>query len=180
MDAFYGQICAFPFNFAPPGWLLCDGKTLPIQQYTALFALLGTTFGGDGRTNFALPDLRGRMAVGTADLGGSTNGLSKISIGESGGSSQVTLGVNNLPAHMHMLPAQLEDGTSKQPVSGGVPAKLTDSLGFGVQAYGQPGSDQLAPQALAPAGGSAPVPVQNPSLGVSFYISTQGIFPSRP
>ena len=180
MDPFLGMIRAFAFQIVPKGWAACNGQLLPINQNQALYSLLGTTFGGDGRTNFALPDLRGRMAVGTADLGGSTNGLSKISIGESGGSSQVTLGVNNLPAHMHMLPAQLEDGTSKQPVSGGVPATLTDSLGFGVQAYGQPGSDQLAPQALAPAGGSAPVPVQNPSLGVSFYISTQGIFPSRP
>jgi microcystin-dependent protein len=190
MEAFIGQICAFPYNYPPRGWLPCDGRLLGIRQYTALFALVGVNFGGDGKVNFALPDLRGRMAVGTTDQGGSTNGLQKIPLGERGGGSQVTLSLSNLPAHNHALSAQSTDATSKDPNSSdaitklpnGVPAKLTDSLGIGVQAYGPVGNNQLDPRALSPSGSlnPTPVPLQNPSLAIAFFICTEGVFPSRP
>src|SRR5271166_3436062 len=101
MNPFLGQITLFPFNFAPVGWALCEGQLLPIRQYTALFSLLGVQFGGDGRTNFALPDLRGRAPIGQ----GQGPGLSDYDIGEAQGVEQVTLNTATIPSHSHGFPA---------------------------------------------------------------------------
>jgi|JI8StandDraft_1071087.scaffolds.fasta_scaffold07896_3 microcystin-dependent protein len=181
MEAFFGQICAFPFGFNPPGWLPCDGRLVSLSQNTALFSLLGTAFGGDGKSTFGLPNLSGNMAVGATDLGGSTNGLSNIDLGETGGNSQVTLNMLNLPPHSHGVPANSSGGSSAAP-AGAAAALLTDSLGLSVAAYGAPGGVPMDPQAIGAAGspGPQPVQVQNPSLGILFCICTDGVYPSRP
>src|SRR4051812_13799177 len=110
-DNFVGEIRAFPFNFAPDGWALCDGQLLSISQNTALFSLLGTYYGGDGRSTFALPDLRGRVPLGF-DQG---PGLSYYSLGESGGAERVTLLVSEMPVHSHQLEASSGSATVRRP-----------------------------------------------------------------
>jgi microcystin-dependent protein len=179
MEAYIGQICAFPYNFTPRGWLPCDGRLLPISQNSALFSLMGTTYGGNGTTQFALPDLRGRMAISATQFGGSTNGLSQISLGESAGDSTATLLSSNLPPHTHPLPTASSSNSASP--SGGAPGTLTDSLGVAVKAFGPVTSTvNMSSQAVGPAGGSASFPLQNPSLGIAFFICTDGIYPQRP
>jgi microcystin-dependent protein len=179
MEAYLGQICAFSFNYAPPGWLPCDGRLLPISQYTALFSLLGTTYGGNGTSNFALPDMRGRSAIGATQFGGNLGGLSNVYLGEAAGLANATLLSTNLPPHTHALPTASSSGSASP--SGGAPGTLTDSLGFGVQAYGPLTSTvNMSHQAVGTAGGSASFPLQNPSLGIAFFICNDGYYPQRP
>ena len=111
MDPYIGQILLVPFNFAPNGWAFCNGQLLPISQYTALFALLGTTYGGNGVSNFALPDLRGRVPVGFTQ----GPGLSNYVLGELGGAESVTLQVTQIPAHNHQLQAANVAATQPNP-----------------------------------------------------------------
>jgi microcystin-dependent protein len=182
MDPILGQIILAPFNFAPVGWAVCDGSLLPIQQYAALFSLIGTTYGGDGRTNFALPDLRGRIPVGQ----GAGPGLTPITLGAHAGVENVTLTTNQIPAHGHnvtvTIPATAKAGTSQSPANL-VPALTADSLGANVLAYGaSDGTTHLAapaPTASALTGGGQPVGIRNPYLGLQYLIAMQGIFPSR-
>src|SRR5258708_21825573 len=146
-DAFVAEIRIFPFNFAPKGWAWCDGQLLPLSQNTALFSLLGTTYGGDGKSNFALPDLQGRAPMHP----GQGPGLSLHDLGETGGSETVTLLESEIPAHSHAARASAQDATTRI-TTGQLPA-----TSLGLSLYGPtPANVQLSPNALAPAGGRPP------------------------
>lgn len=181
MEPFLGQIMMVGFNFAPQGWALCDGQLLPISQNTALFALIGTFYGGDGRTTFALPDLRGRSAVG---MGHGLGLLSNIAIGEKSGTEQISLSISNLPAHNHGLNVSNSSGTTSNP-TGNYPAVSQYQLNrespvIPVSSYGSAANSNMAGQAVGNTGGNSPFNNRNPYLGVNFIIALQGIFPSRP
>ena len=173
-----------PYNFVPVNWLPCDGRLLSIQQFTALFSLLGTTYGGNGQTNFALPDLRSRIPIGAGQQ--AADGLTPVTLGEQSGAEEVTLTQVQMPVHIHAVTVSIgatsQPGTSQSP-AGLVPAVTTDSVGANVQAYGPPdGSTRMAGSnslTCGPAGGSQPVSIRNPYLGLQYIISTSGIFPSR-
>ena len=169
-DPFVAEIRIFPFNFAPRGWAWCDGQLLPLSQNTALFSLLGTTYGGNGKSNFALPDLQGRAPMHP----GQGPGLSLHDLGETGGSETVTLLESEIPAHSHAVQASQADATTRT-VSGQEPA-----TGTGVGLYGPtPANVQLSPNALAPAGGDQPHNNMQPYLTFYFNIALQGVFPPR-
>lgn len=167
MEPFIGQIQAFGFNFAPRGWAFCHGQILSIAQNTALFSLLGTTYGGNGQTTFALPDLRGRNGV----CFGQGPGLSNINLGEIGGAENRTLTVANLPSHGHAINAK-EEGTTDNP-SGAFIA------GDGTNAFGSASDTVMAGTSVGNTGGNQPFNVQNPYLGINYCIALVGIFPSR-
>lgn len=169
-DPFVAEIRIFPFNFAPKGWAWCDGQLLPISQNTALFSLLGTTYGGNGKSNFALPDLQGRAPMHP----GQGPGLSLHDLGETGGSETVTLLESEIPAHTHSFTASQSDGTDQTPVN----QRLASGIGVG--AYGTVASlTQLSPNMLAPAGGDQPHNNLMPYLTFYFCIALQGVFPPR-
>ncbi len=160
----------FAGNFAPRGWAFCNGQLLPISQYDALYALLGTTYGGDGQTTFAVPDLRGRAPVHVGTLpGGGT-----YAQGQAGGAESVTLLTTQIPPHTHTLTAGAV-GTQASP-AGGLPG-TTPARDF---RYSNASADvTLHPDALQLAGGSQPHNNLSPYLGMSFIIALEGIFPSR-
>ena len=162
------------FNFPPyPGWALCDGQLLPISTNTALFSLLGTQFGGDGQTTFALPDLRGRVPIHQ----GQGSGLSTYSMGENGGSESTTLSVANLPAHSHGIKVCDVAGNAK--VGGGNPPRALASLSNGdMYSTSQPGFN-LNAASISNTGTSQPFSTQQPFLCVNFIIALVGIFPAR-
>lgn len=167
-DPFVAEIRIFPFNFAPKGWAWCDGQLLPLSQNTALFSLLGTTYGGDGKSNFALPDLQGRAPM----FWRQGPGLSLHDLGETGGSETVSLLESEIPAHAHGLSASRRPADSLNP--GGL------SLGTGNALYAAPGSAApMAPEALAPGGGDQPHNNMQPYLTCYFCIALQGVFPPR-
>jgi microcystin-dependent protein len=170
MDPFIGQIQAFGFNFPPRGWAFCDGQLLSISQNAALFSLLGTTYGGDGRTTFALPDLRGRSIVHA----GQGPGLNSITQGEREGSENIILTVNNLPAHNHNVSVAVNSGSGEESSS-------TSYLASHANAFSEvPTSDAvLAGVNQTNVGGNQPVNIRNPFLGIYVCIALQGIFPSR-
>jgi microcystin-dependent protein len=169
-DPFVAEIRIFPFNFAPRGWAFCDGQILPISQNTALFSLLGTTYGGDGKSNFALPNMQGNAPMDP----GQGPGLSLHDLGETGGSETVTLLESEIPAHTHTSRASVQDGTTRI-VIGQLPA-----TGVGVGLYGPaPANAQLNPNALVPAGGDQPHNNMQPYLTLNFCIALQGVFPPR-
>ena len=170
MDPFVAEIRIFPFNFAPKGWAWCDGQLLPLSQNTALFSLLGTTYGGNGKSNFALPDLQGRAPMHP----GQGPGLSLHDLGETGGSETVTLLESEIPSHSHSLVVSAADGISQTPQN-----ELL-ATGINVSQYHTPGAlTSLSPQALAPAGGDAPHNNMQPYLTFYFAIALQGVFPPR-
>lgn len=172
MDSFIGSIILFAGNFAPRGWAFCDGQLLSIAQNSALFSILGTTYGGDGRNTFALPDLRGRVPVQQ----GQGPGLPNVSLGEHAGSPTVTLTTGQMPAHNHSVAAS-QNATTTNP-SGGVPAN--DARGTPLSIYAaQSDGTQMNPQMIGVAGGNQPVSIQQPYLGLNFIICLQGIYPSR-
>jgi microcystin-dependent protein len=170
-DPFVAEIRIFPFNFAPTGWAFCDGQLMPISQNTALFSLLGTTYGGDGKSTFALPDLQGRAPMHP----GQGPGLSLHDLGETGGSETVTLLQSEIPAHNHAMQADASDPSNVKLVS---PASS-----FGISQEGLVYQDNpdvaLAAQALSPAGGSLPHNNLMPYLTLEFNIALQGVFPPR-
>ncbi|MDP5078022.1 MAG: tail fiber protein [Nonlabens sp.] len=170
MDPFLGQVTMFAGNFAPRGWAFCEGQLLPINQNQALFSLLGTTYGGDGRTTFGLPDLRGRTAVGV----GSGPGLPTVNQGSPFGTATTTLSINNLPAHSHSVNGVTEVGTSSDP-TGNYPAntKIFDNE------YGTGTLTPMNSGMIAPSGQSQPFENRPPSLGIRYIIALQGIYPSR-
>jgi len=174
-DPFVAEIRIFPFNFAPKGWAWCDGQLLPLSQNTALFSLLGTTYGGNGKSNFALPDLQGRAPMHP----GQGPGLSLHDLGETGGSETVTLLESETPFHNHILKSSAEDADADNPA----PTNVTGGSA-GVSLYlGAPNSvvvaNQLSPNALAPAGGDQPHNNLMPYLTYYFNIALQGVFPPR-
>lgn len=173
-DPFVAEIRIFPFNFAPRGWAWCDGQLLPLSQNTALFSLLGTTYGGDGKSTFALPDLQGRAPMHP----GQGPGLSLHDLGETGGSETVTLLESEIPSHAHVLQSNV-DGTGDTSVPSEA-AALTVSSGGTLYRPGPPTAGQhLAPEALSPAGGDQPHNNLQPYLTFYFCIALQGVFPPR-
>lgn len=168
-DPFVAEIRIFPFNFAPRGWAWCDGQLMPLSQNTALFSLLGTTYGGNGQSNFALPDLQGRAPMHP----GQGPGLSLHDLGEQGGSETVTLLESEIPAHTHVLRGSNDLGDS--PVPGNNSLARTVPM-----TYGPPSATvSMAPQSLAPAGGDQPHNNLMPYLTFYFNIALQGVFPPR-
>lgn len=171
MDPFVAEVRIFPFNFAPKGWAFCDGQLLPLSQNTALFSLLGTMYGGNGKSNFALPNIQGNVVVGP----GQGPGLSLYDIGETGGSQTVSLLESEMPFHNHGAMGDSGSGSQTNPVGNSV----SQGGGRSGQAY-QNGSPALGPfQALAPAGGDQPHNNMQPYLTLNFCIALQGVFPPR-
>ncbi len=171
-DPFVAEIRIFPFNFAPTGWAFCDGQLLPISQNTALFSLLGTTYGGDGKSNFALPNLQGQAPMHP----GQGPGLSFHNLGESGGSDTVTLLTSQIPGHNHALMA------SAQPAEDSSPAGEALGRSVGAALYQTNTAQNLvamAPEALAPSGGGQPHNNLMPYLTLTFCIALQGVYPPR-
>ena len=169
-DQFVAEIRIFGFNFAPNGWALCDGQLLPISQNTALFSLLGTQYGGDGKSTFALPNLQGSAAIQQ----GQGNGLSERFVGETGGSQTVTLNASEMPLHAHTLSASILPADSPNPTGAYTAAPGNDNL------YAAPnGVQPMASQCLPAAGGSQPHNNMQPYLTMNFCIAMQGIFPPR-
>jgi len=169
-----GTIVMFGGNFAPRGYALCQGQVMSIAQNTALFSILGTTYGGNGQTTFALPDLRGRSPLQQ----GQGQGLTNIAIGELSGAANITLAAPNLPAHTHLVGCDATGTTSLNP-SGNIPA-LSDDRSAAVTIYS--GAAPNAPMngaMIGPAGGNLPFSALNPFLGLNYIICTEGIFPSR-
>jgi microcystin-dependent protein len=178
MEPFLGQIQPFGFNFAPRGWALCDGQILPIAQNTALFSLIGTIYGGNGVSNFALPDLQGRMMVHQ----GNGPGLPPVVIGEAAGSPQQTLLISNMPAHSHMLNASTTAAAGSTPTNAFLAnANGADNQGnpVTVQIYGPTADTTMNPGSIGLAGSSVPFSIMPPFLVISVCIALQGIFPSR-
>jgi microcystin-dependent protein len=179
-EAFIGQICMFGGNFAPRNFAFCNGQVLPIAQNQALFALIGTTYGGDGRTTFALPNLQSRLPVHQ----GQGPGLSNYNLGQSGGSQAVTIDISTMPSHTHTLEATQEIATTPtigSSVLTGQPTVGNPPGFYAVQQTGQPSLTfhQLAPASCGSAGGGQPHTNLMPSLCITFIICLQGIFPSR-
>jgi microcystin-dependent protein len=170
-DQFVAEIRIFPFNFPPKGWAWCDGQLLPLSQNTALFSLLGTTYGGNGKSNFALPDLQGRAPMHP----GQGPGLSLHDLGEQGGSETVSLLESEMPAHSHALRAQNIDNADVNLVS----PNATFAASTGGVLYQDTANVAMAFEALAPAGGDAPHNNLQPYLTFYFCIALQGIFPPR-
>jgi microcystin-dependent protein len=174
-NPFVAEIRLFPFNFAPRGWAACEGQLLPISQNTALFSLLGTTYGGDGRSNFALPDLRGSAAMHQ----GQGPGLSFYGLGERGGTGTVTLLATEVPVHTHALQAFAGRGTNVNKPAAGL--SLADSQGNFVYDTAVPTTPAtMAPQTLAPVGSGQPHNNMMPYLTLNFCIALQGVYPQRP
>ena len=162
---YVGEIRMFAGNFAPAGWMFCEGQLLPISENETLFQLIGTTYGGDGQSTFALPDLRGRIPLHQG------NGFI---LAETGGAEEITLTVNQIPAHTHALLAAVTAGTSSNPANN-VMAQ-TDGTIFTY--ISDPPSVNMSPQAISPVGGSQPHTNFQPYLCVNFIISLFGLFPS--
>ncbi len=171
-DPFVAEIRIFPFNFAPKGWAFCNGQLLPISQNTALFALLGTFYGGDGKSTFALPNLQGSVPIHQ----GQGQGLSEYFVGQQGGTETVSLLESEMPAHNHFMRVNTQDPADVGLVNpDAVFAKSTGGL-----AYQTASNTQLALQALTPTGGSQPHNNMQPYLTYNFNIALQGVFPARP
>jgi len=164
-------MCAFGFNFAPRNWAMCNGQILSIAQNTALFSLLGTTYGGNGQTTFALPDLRGRVGIHF----GQGPGLSPYALGQVGGTETTSLTINNLPAHTHpFAPPCVDDDATGGIPTGKSPATSANNI------YASPtGTATMAPGTTGPTGGSQPFSILPPYLAVNWCIALNGIFPSR-
>jgi microcystin-dependent protein len=178
-DPFVAEIRIYPFNFAPRGWAFCNGQIMPISQNTALFSLLGTTYGGDGKSTFALPDLQGAAPMHP----GQGPGLSLRDLGETGGAEFVTLTDAEMPSHAHTLqgfvnPIAPQPGNSVQ-AAGNALAALSEGAGY-VSGGPSPNVANMALQAVGIAGGSQPHNNMQPYLTLNFCIALQGIFPARP
>lgn len=164
---FIGEIKLVPYNFAPLGWMFCHGQLLPISQYDALFALIGTTYGGDGQETFGLPDLRGRVIEGFDD--------SFAPIGMLAGVESVSLLATQVPAHSHTVGVGTAPGTSSDPTG----HYLAESSISGLKPYGSAGSSSMASNSIGSAGGGQAHDNMQPYLVMNYIIATEGIFPPR-
>jgi len=177
MDPFVGEIRLAGFNFAPLGWALCQGQLMPISQNTALFSLLGTFYGGDGRSTFALPNLQGSIPVGM----GQGAGLSAYFLGQVGGESAVTLATQQMPVHSHTLPVSGAAGRVSSPS----PSSFLGATGRGTKGIYASATQQtsssatMASSAVGSTGGGQPHNNMGPYLVVNYMIALQGVFPAR-
>ena len=168
-EPFIGEITQFGGNFAPRGWALCDGQLLAINSHSALFSILGTTYGGDGRTTFGLPDLRGRFAMHA----GNGPGLPNHDLGQKSGRYEVTITTAQLPSHRHNVNASNQAGTTFEPASA-IPAKGAVPL------YSTGSADTTMKSSMVSnTGGGQPVQIYNPHQVVNFIIALEGTFPPR-
>ncbi|MBP1664467.1 MAG: phage tail protein [Bacteroidetes bacterium] len=174
---YVGEIRLFAGNFAPVGWEFCQGQMLPIAEYETLFSLIGTTYGGDGQTTFALPDFRGRAPVSVSYAG---------VIGVLGGTETVTLTTGQIPVHNHPMLATDATGTTSAPSSGMLPAKAADMQFPGgtkqIMTYAKDyagGKIAVNPQSVLPQGGSQPHDNMKPYVGINYIISLYGIYPQQ-
>lgn len=174
-DPFIGEIRMVGFNFEPSGWALCNGQLLSISQHQALYALLGTTYGGDGRSTFGVPDLRGRVPIHQGQQGPAT---SRYAMGQSGGAETVALTPPQLPPHAHTLAAQGAAGSAATPI-GNYPAASVDSTGKPLNAFSPSPGGVMSAGAIGPSGGGQAHPNLQPYLCVNFIIALQGMFPTR-
>ena len=172
MDPFMGQIQSFGFSFAPRGWAKCDGQLVPIAQNAALFSLLGTTYGGDGKTTFALPDLRGREPIGK----GQGAGLAAYAIGQKGGQETHTLTENEMPAHQHAFTLNCNStaSDSKNPQNNvpGIAAGNVYAAAASQEVY-------MATMRSEASGGGQPFSIQDPYLVTNYCIALEGVYPNR-
>jgi microcystin-dependent protein len=168
-EPYVGEIRMFGGSFAPQGWAFCDGRLLPIAEYTVIFNLIGTTYGGDGITTFGLPDLRGRVPVHQG-----SNGATTYVIGQSAGNENVTLNTNQLPSHNHVLQAGTTAGTQASPSNNA----LAGSSSLAFYTTDAPAT-AMAPSGVGVSGGSLPHNNMQPFLCVSFIISLFGVFPTQ-
>jgi microcystin-dependent protein len=174
-DPFIAEIRMFAGTYAPRGWAFCNGQILAIAQNSALFALIGTTYGGNGQTTFALPDLRGRVPVHA----GQGPGLSPYSLGEQAGSETVTLLTAQMPMHTHQLNGSTAPGAAQSPNGAVLAAGLDSQGGNNTDYVATAPNTTMSPQAIGAAGGSQPHENRQPFLSVNFIIALEGIFPSR-
>lgn len=178
-NAFLGQISMFGGNFAPRNWAFCNGQLMSIAQNDALFSLIGTTYGGDGVTTFALPDLKSRLPVHF----GQGPGLSSYQLGQASGTPNVTLNIGQMPPHNHMLEATTAPATSlkigQNLLTGTITGDSNALFYWAPQSGQQPAPTPMSPGACSTAGGSMPHENLMPSLCITFIIALQGIFPSR-
>jgi microcystin-dependent protein len=176
MDPFVAEIRIFPFNFAPAGWAFCNGQLLPLNQNTALFSLLGTTYGGDGKSTFALPNLQGMVPIHK----GQGPGLSLYDLGETLGSDTVTLLQSEIPLHSHTLNAEdpaIGNADQSAPSTSSVLAQSTGGFAFRPDASTQP--VQMSQNMVSVLGGNLPHNNLQPYLTLNFCIALQGVFPAR-
>lgn len=171
MDPFVAEIRIFPFNFAPRGWAWCDGQLLPLSQNTALFSLLGTTYGGNGKSNFALPDLQTRAPMHP----GQGPGLSLHDLGETGGSETVSLLESEIPSHAHALRGNNTLADNAVPTDSSIARQTFNMFQTTINAN----LVAMAPESLPPAGGDQPHNNMQPYLTFYFCIALQGVFPPR-
>lgn len=186
MEEFLGVIKIFAGNFAPRGWQLCNGQLISIAQYTAVFSILGTTYGGDGRTTFALPDLRGRTPIGW----GQGPGLSNYNLGQVSGTENISILISNMPAHNHIanstlaLNASNDAATVATPVAGNAIGAGKDVNTDPVSMYttsapNVPLAGGTVTTTTALNGGNIPISILQPTLAITYIICMEGIFPSR-
>jgi len=174
-DQFLAEIRVFPFNFAPTGWAFCAGQLMPISQNTALFSLLGTTYGGDGKSTFALPNMQGNAPMQP----GQGQGLSLRDLGEESGEQFVTLIQSEMPAHTHAMSANNQPGNLAAPDSDRLIARSAQGFAY-TTSYAANQVVMMDPNSLSVAGGSLPHNNMMPYLTLNFCIALQGIFPQRP
>lgn len=177
-EPFIGSIVLFAGNFAPRGWMLCQGQLLSISQYTALFSILGTTYGGNGQQTFGLPNLAGRIPMGY----GNGPGLTPNNLGDISGTESVTLLSTQMPAHTHPLMVNnAEDGATSTSPEGAVPANTKESRGgTGANIYTATAPNSVAaPTSMGVSGGNQPHSNMQPYLVLNYIIAIEGIFPSR-
>lgn len=173
-EPFLAEVRMVGFNFAPRGWAFCDGQILPINQNQSLYSLLGTTYGGDGRTSFALPDLRGRVPIHV----GRSNGGGEHRLGQKSGEETHTLAANEMPQHNHGVHGINETADLPNP-SGNFPARPVSAVGAVYADTNYQGSGDLGAAAVANVGGSQAHDNMQPYIAVNFCIALQGLFPSR-
>ncbi|MCC2546269.1 tail fiber protein [Hymenobacter sp. BT175] len=183
MDPYIGEIRLFAGNYAPDQWALCNGQLLQISEYDALYALLGTTYGGDGQTTFGLPDLRGRVAVG---VGASASSGTRYVTGQLGGTEQVTLTNANLPVHTHTetqpttLVVSAAPGTRNDPTNATFAKSNNLFYGSSLPVTKQATASDTVQAATVPTGGSQPHENRQPLLCINYIMALNGVWPSRP
>ncbi|MES2265638.1 MAG: tail fiber protein [Bacteroidota bacterium] len=180
MDPYIGEIKMFAGSFAPNGWFFCDGSLLPISQYSAFFSILGTTYGGDGVSTFKLPDLRGRMAIHSGS--GQGPNVSRYNLGQFGGNENVTLTQQQMPMHTHNMAINSVAPTVGLATNAFLGFNANSETGDALPFYSATATNgsNLNPAAISVSGGSQPVNVVTPYLGINFIIAWTGIYPTRP